>query len=191
MALKDVIAGPPATATGGVQFGPTTATLPDDVDATMSGFTAAGYIGEDGLTETIGRTTEKVKAWGGSTVKVLQTDFEVTYSFMLLEALGSTALEAVHGADNVTTTDATPSKGTLQEVQVNSDTLPHQAMVFDIKDGDAKLRIVLPDAQITEVGETTYSHNAVVGYTVTVEAFPDDQGNNAYKYSDDGVAAAA
>lgn len=179
MALSEVISGGPVTSTGGVQFGGLETDLPTSVIAELTGFSAAGFIGEDGLTETIGRETEKVKAWGGTTVKVLQTDFEVTYTFQLLEALGTTALQAVHGADNVS---GTLAAGSLT-VAVNNQTLPHQSMVFDIKDGDARLRIVLPDAQITEVGETTYSHNAVVGYEVTVEAFQDADGNNAYKYA--------
>lgn len=184
MALAEVIAGPPVDATGGVLFLPLASgtdsgiILPTDVTTPVEGGAPAGYIGEDGLTETIGRETEKVKAWGGYTVKVLQTDFDVTYTFTLLEALGATALQAVHGAQNV---EGTAADGNLA-VMVNAQTLPHQSMVFDMKDGDARLRLVLPDAQITEVGETTYSHNAVVGYEVTVEAFADQFGNNVYKY---------
>lgn len=176
MAISDIVAGAPISATGGVQFGDMETALPTDVSSTLSGFTPAGYIGEDGLTENIARSTEKVKAWGGSTVKVLQTDFEVTYTFALIEATGSASLELAFGADNVTSGVGDTS------VEVNQETLPHMRMVFDIKDGDKRIRVVLPDAQVTEVGEVTYSHNAVVSRELTVEAFPDESGNNVYMY---------
>ncbi len=194
MAIKDIAAGRPLTATGGVNIGGMTATLPTNASTALasgaSGFAAAGYIGEDGLSESTARSTEKVKAWGGDTVKILQTDFEVTYSFTFLESLAQGTLRAVYGLPNVTTTAATAATGTLHAVQVKSDTLPHQRFVFEVKDGAAKVRIVVPDGQITEVGDVTYSHNSVVAYQVTVEAFPDSAGVSAYKYLDDGVFSA-
>ena len=188
---RNVVAGKPL-ATGGVLIGEVGAALPTDASAPATGFTAAGYIGEDGLTEATDRSTEKVKAWGGDTVKVLQTDFAVTYTFTFLETLNADVLTAVYGEDNVTTTAATPTSGTLHAVKVNGESLPHKAFVFEVKDGDAKIRIVVPDGQITEVGEVTYNDSEVIGYTVTVEAFKDSALNaNAMKYLDNGVFSAA
>lgn len=183
----NVVAGKPL-ATGGVHIGDVGATAPTDAETALdAAFKGAGYIGEDGLTETTDRSTEKVKAWGGDTVKVLQTDFSVTYTFTFLESVNGDVLKTVYGADNVTTTAATSNKGTLHAVKVNSDTLPRKSFVFEVKDGDARIRIHVPQGQITEVGEVTYNDSEVIGYTVTVEAFRDeDLGANAIKYIDDG-----
>jgi len=177
-------------ATGGVLLGSPTAVAPDDATSELVGFTAAGYIGEDGVTETNERSTDRIRAWGGSTVKVVQSEHNVTYKFTFLETLNKNVLQAVYGEDNVTTTPATASSGTLHAVKVNGATLPHMPYDFEVKDGDAKIRIYVPDGQITEVGDITYSDTEVIGYEVTVEAFEDADGNKAYKYLDDGKPTA-
>ena len=183
----NIVAGKPL-ATGGVSIGPLGATAPTDATTPLAPvFKSAGYIGEDGLTESADRSTDKVKAWGGDVVKVLQTDFSTTYSFTFLETLNSDVLKAVYGDQNVTTTAATSTKGTLHAVKVNADVLPHKAFVFEVKDGEARIRIHVPDGQITETGEITYNDGEVIGYEVTVEAYRDSAlGANAIKYLDDG-----
>lgn len=189
--VSNVVAGRPLT-TGGVLIGPSGTTLPTDAQTELDeAMVAAGYIGEDGLVENADRTTDKIKAWGGDVVKVVQTDFSCTYQFTFIESLNTTVLKATYGDDNVATTDPTTDSGTLNAVSISSDTLPHSVFVFEVKDGDARIRIVVPDGQVTTVGEVTYSDSTVVGYQVTVEAFQDENGKNAYKYCDDGVFAAA
>ena len=184
----NVVAGTPL-ATGGILIGSLTATAPTTAVSALTGFTAAGYIGEDGVTESNERSTDRIRAWGGDTVKVVQTEHNVTYQFTFLETLNADVLKAVYGEDNVTTTAAGVSTGTLHEVAINGSTLPHKSYVFEVKDGDAEIRIYVPDGQITEVGEVTYSDSEVVGYQVTVEAFADELGNKAYKFLDNGIFA--
>jgi hypothetical protein len=185
--VSNVVSGKPLT-TGGLLIAPQGTALPTDAAAAPNVlFVGAGYIGEDGVTEATDRSTDKIRAWGGDTVKIVQSEFSVTYQFSFIEALNSGALKAAYGDDNVVTTDGTPTTGTLNTVKINSKTLPHKSLVFEIRDGLAKIRIVVPDGQVTEVGEVTYNDSDVVAYQVTVEAFPDASGNNAYKYLDDGV----
>lgn len=185
----NIVAGVPL-ATGGVLLGATTATAPTTATAALTGFTGAGYIGEDGVTETNERNTDKIRAWGGDTVKVVQTEHNVSYKFTFLETLNTDVLKAVYGDDNVLKTAATVSSGTLHEVQINGAELPRKSFVFEVKDGAAKIRIYVPDGQVTEVGDVTYSDSEVIGYEVTVEAFPDSLGNKAYKFMDDGKFSA-
>ena len=189
--VSKVVAGRPL-ATGGVWGGPLGSAIPaDEVVALNAAIKAYGYIGEDGLTETVGRSTEKVKAWGGDTVKVLQTDFSVTYSFTFLESANAEVLKAVFGAANVTVTPATSTTGTKIAVKRNSEPLPHQVFVFEIKDGNARNRIVVPDGQITEIGDITYNDGGVISYEVTVEAFYNEAiGGQSVSYTDDGVKSA-
>ena len=186
----NVIAGTPL-ATGGILIGALTAAAPTTAVSTLTGFSAAGYIGEDGITEANERSTDRIRAWGGDTVKVVQTEHNVTYQFTFLETLNADVLKAVYGEANVTTTAATPTTGTLHEVAVNAATLPHKSYVFEVKDGDAKIRIYVPDGQITEVGEITYSDAEVIGYQVTVECFADADGNKAIKFLDNGKFSGA
>lgn len=183
---SNVVAGTPL-ATGGILIGALTATAPTTAVSTLTGFTAAGYIGDSGVVETNERSTDKVRAWGGDTVKVVQTEHNVSYKFTFLETLNADVLKAVYGDANVTTTAATASTSTLHKVAINSKSLPHKSFVFEVKDGNAKIRIHVPDGQITEVGDVTYSDGEVVGYEVTVECFADSTGNKAYKYLDNGL----
>lgn len=189
--VSNVVAGKPLS-TGGILIAPLGTALPTTVStAPNAAFVSAGYIGEDGVTENNGRSTEKIRAWGGDTVKVSQTEHTLTYQFTFIESLNTDVLKTVYGDAHVTTTAATASTGTLQSVKVTSDVLPHKSYVFEIRDGDAKVRIVIPDGQITEIGETTYSDAAAIAYQVTVECFPDATGGKAYKYTDDGVKTGA
>src|SRR5690606_2895279 len=149
---RNVAAGKPL-ATGGVLIGDLGAEAPEDARTALdSAFVAAGYVGEDGLTETTDRSTEKVKAWGGDIVKVLQTDFSVTYTFTFIETHNTSVLETVYGDDNVEVTPAPGSAGARRTVKVTADTRPHKSFVFDMRDGDSRIRIYVPDGQVTEVG---------------------------------------
>lgn len=189
--VKNVVAGKPLS-TGGVLIGPIGTPLPTDEAAALDAdLVAAGYIGEDGLTETIDRSTDKVKAWGGDTVKVVQTEFGVRYKFTMIESVKKSVLESVYGSDNVTTTAATSGSGAKYAVKLVSDQLPHSVFVFEVKDGAAKIRIVVEDGQITEVGDITYADEEVVGYEVTVEAFLGATTQaQAMKYINDGQPTA-
>lgn len=189
--VTKIVAGTPL-ATGGVLIGALGSTLPTDaVTAPDAAFVSAGYIGEDGLTESGSRTTDKKKEWGGRIVRVLQTDYSLTYQFAFLESRKAGVLQTVFGDDNVTETAASSEHGLQHAVKRNADILPHKAFVFEMKDGDVKTRIVVPDGQITEVGDIVWSNSELVQYQVTVEAYPDSNGNNAYEYTDDGQTEAS
>lgn len=185
--VSKIIAGTPL-ATGGVLIAPLATAVPTNSSTAPNvAFVSAGYVGEDGLTESGARSTDKKREWGGRTIKVLQTDFSLTYQFTFLESRQTTVLETVYGDDNVTVTAGTPTTGTLHAIAKNATVLPHKAFIFEMKDGDVRTRVVVPDGQITEVGDITWSNSELVQYQVTVEAFPDASGNNAYEYTDDGV----
>ncbi|MGH3437084.1 MAG: hypothetical protein ACRDRL_28970 [Sciscionella sp.] len=185
-AVGNIVAGRP-NAAGGAYRAPLGSTLPTDSTTALDvALLSLGFIGDAGLVETVGRTTNTVKAWGGDIVKVLQTDFTVTYQVTLIESLSSEVAKAVAGDANVTVTAASASAGNLLAVKVVSDPLAKDVWVFDVMDGLASVRVVLPEAQVTTVGDVTYSDGAVVAYPVTIQAFPDSSGVTAYRYSDDG-----
>lgn len=174
--VSNVASGKPLV-TGGIWHAPLGSTLPTDATSALdAAFVGLGYVGEDGLTEAAERTTDKIKAWGGDTIKVVQTDFSATFSWSFAEATNGEALKVVYGEDNVTVV------GNAIEIGVSSDQLPHACYVFEMQDGDNRMRIVVPDGQITEVGEITYTDGGIVLYQVTLEAFKDETGKQYYKY---------
>lgn len=183
---SNVLAGKPLIG-GGIFVAPKGSTRPTDATTALdANYKGTGYVSEDGVTETVDRSTDKIRAWGGDTVKVVQSEYGVQYEFTFIETLNSDVLKTVYGTSNVTTTAATPTKGTLHKVKLNSGTLPEQQFVIDMKDGDAVVRIDFI-GQISEVGDVTYSDEDVIGYPVTVVAIPDANGDSAIKYLNDGI----
>lgn len=190
MAKKDILVASPATGTGGILGAPLGSTLPtDSTTAVDAAFKPHGYVGEDGLSMSIARSTEKIRAWGGDTVRVVQTEHDVTFTWTLLEA-SAEAAKAVFGDNNVTVTPAGRTAGTKLDIAVKGDPLPEKAWVFDMKDGAKRGRVVVPNGQITETGDTQFVHSNATGWEVTLEATPDANGVKAYIYWDDGVTTA-
>lgn len=188
--VQNVVAGKPL-ATGGILSGPLGTPLPTDASTAPNvAITGVGYISDDGVSESMNRETDKIKAWGGDVVKIVQSEHSVTYQYTMIEAARAEVNREVYGEPNVTATVATTTHGNQLAIKVTAEQLPHRVRVIEIKDGDARVRIVLPDSQITEVGDVTYQDAAIIAYPVTVEAFPDASGVKAYKYTDDGKKSA-
>lgn len=141
-------------------------------------FVGLGYISEDGLTNSNTPSTEIIKAWGGETVAVVETEKEDTFTYKLIEATNPAVLKEVYGKDNVT--------GTLETgitIKANSTPLEEHILVVDmvLKGGILK-RIVIPRGKVSEVGEIGYGDADAIGYETTITAISDADGNTHYEY---------
>lgn len=178
-------------ATGALRWAPLGTTLPTDAKAALDGaFIDLGYIGEDGFTESNSRDVTKKKAFGGSTVKILQTDYTATVSFTFLESVNADVLKAVFGEDNVTVTPAAGANGEQVKVSKNKATLPRKSWVIDTLDGDMHYRSVIADGQVITIGDITVVHTDTIMYTVTIECFEVNGTDNIVTYTDNGAAPA-
>ena len=142
-----------------------------------AGFKAVGFISEDGVTESQERDVEKVKAWGGDTIRVLQNEHTKTFAFTFAEMGNIDVLKLVYGDENV----IEGADGAI-EILHNSKTLPHKWFVIEVLDGNKKIRKFIPDGQIIETGELQLVHSGIMSMEVTIEAFPDLAGNKVYEY---------
>lgn len=165
-----LVASPKAT--GGILTAAVGTALPTTTDDALSSFTATGYIGEDGVTLMIDRTTEDVFAWGGTKVRVITTEHGVQLSFGFLE-VNAANLPLIFGTDNVSTA------GDETTVKLNGVELPHFALVMDAADGDKAVRITAADAQVVEQEDIVFVHSAPTEFNVTIECFADDNGDKA------------
>lgn len=163
---------------GAIYRAPLGTALPTSVDDALdAAFQELGFVSEDGVTSSNTRSSEEVKAWGGTTVLTSQTEYGDTWQAVFIESLRIAVLKMVFGDSNVS--------GDIETgitVKANAAELEAAAYVFDMILNGAKKRVVLPNATISEVGDVTYVDNDVIGYDVTLSALPDTAENTHYEY---------
>ncbi len=176
--VSNVSVGKPASG-GAISIAALGTAIPENAVADLSAaYVNLGYISEDGLTNTNSPESDKVKAWGGDTVLVLQTAVEDTFKFSLIEPINTDVLELVYGEGNVS-----GSLSTGITITANANELSAHVFVIDmIMTGNTLKRIVIPNGKVSERGDIVYKDEEAVAYELTVEALPDDDGNTHYEY---------
>lgn len=191
--VSDVRVGAPEqSTTGAIKHAPLGTTLPTLESISTSGvvldnaFTGNEYVSEDGLTLSPSMSTSDIKDWSGAVVRKLLESFDGTLSWTMIST-DENALKISFGDDYVTKNAATISHGTQLRAALGAHLPDEQSWVFLMKDGDARIVIVVPDGQITEVGDVTFKANEAVGWNVTLSCYPDSAGHSIYIMTDDGV----
>lgn len=164
---------------GAISVAPVGTTLPTDAVSRLDeAFKKLGYVSEDGLTNENSAETDTIKAWGGDTVLTVQTAKNDDFGFTLIECVNIDVLKTIYGEQNVT--------GTLDTgitIKANATALEPHVFVLDIiMKNNVKKRVVIPQGQVAEVGEVTYTDADPVGYETTINALPDGEGNTHYEY---------
>jgi len=189
---SNVLTGAPdQLTTGPILSAPRGTPLPSGLDSTIDpAFDDSGYISEDGLTLTPDRSTEQVKDWSGSVVRELLTEFSAKLAWAHLET-NEQSLKNYLGDDNVTVEAATATEGKRITALLRATEMPRKPWVFKIKDGDARVLIVVPDGQVSETGEVSFVKSGAITWPVTLATYPDANGVNVYVYLDDGQVLTA
>lgn len=164
---------------GAIFRAPLGTTLPTTANGALdAAFKAMGYVSNDGLTNANSISTNNIKAWGGDTVDVSQTDKTDTLACTLIESLNSDVLAAVFGSENVS--------GTLEtgiSISVNASAQEEAVWVVDmVLKGNTAKRIVIPCGVISALADIVYKDDTAIGYGVTISCLPDSSGNTHYEY---------
>jgi hypothetical protein len=150
---------------GAVYVAPTGTTAPTDSGVALdNAFTDLGYVSSDGITETIDRTTNQIRAWqNGSLVREVTSEGTYSVDLMFIET-SEAVLELYYGS-------------TITDGELDGDptaTGGRQSFVVDVVDGDVIERIYIPAGEITSVGERTIASGEAIGYSVTITAYADE-----------------
>ncbi|MEU2106495.1 hypothetical protein [Nocardia sp. NPDC019255] len=182
-------AGTPNIAvTGGVLAGPIGTPLPtSEVAAIDAAIKPLGYVSEDGVEPQGERSVNSIKDWNADDIAELQNGHSSKFQLTLYGAWDEDVLGEVFGHDNLTVTAATSSSGKKIAVRETGSVLPRRVWIFDMAHEGKKLRIVMPNAKVSETTEKAFVAGELAGFTVTVSAFKDATGTKVYRYYDDGV----
>lgn len=175
--VNNVSFGKPLIASA-IAVGPLGAILPTDATTKLdTKFKTLGYISEEGVTNSNSPESEKIKAWGGDTVLVTQTEKPDTYKFTLIEVLNVGVVKLVYGDENVS--------GNLQTgitIKANSKPMKAKCFVIEMLLNNAIKRVIIPNGVVSEVGDIVYKDDEAVGYETTIDCLPDKDGNTHYEY---------
>lgn len=182
--------------TGAVSYGAVLATVPTTMTAAetaTSGFTKSGYVSEDGLELSMDYSTNDVREWNGATVRKLLESFTGEFSFTLLQAFSYEDACIAFGAENVTRTAATLTTGEQLHIAIGAHLPEAHAWCFNMKDGDAAMKVLVPNGQVTSLDSITFVANDVIKLPVTVSCYDDGTGtgDSIHVFTDDGQKTSA
>lgn len=190
------IGTPDQLVTGAVLSAPLGTTLPDVSDVTMTGielddaFKDSGYVSSDGVTITPEFSTSDITDWSGAMVRRVLETFTGTIAWTMIET-NEQSTKMAFGDDNVTATPATSSDGTKLKVGIGAHLPAAKSWAIKLKDGDARMLVLVPNGQITTVNEITLNATDPIGWGVELACYDDGTGNSIYIITDDGIVAAA
>jgi hypothetical protein len=162
--------------TGKIWFAPQGTAVPAATSGALTGFNEVGYATDAGVTLTINNDTADIRAWqNGDLLRRVQKSVTFSVKFVMAETNEQSLLlyynNYAHGAaaaDGVVT--------------FNSNQPYRGAFVLDIVDSPYLMRVVFPDGQVTDRGDTAITSGDLIGYDTTVAGYPDAAGNAGYMY---------
>jgi hypothetical protein len=105
----------------------------------------------------------------------------------LLQFFNADVARFAYGNANVAEIAPNSVHGKQMVIKQNSRLLDLGCFVIDSFYGIKKVREVAPYARPTELGDLTLVHSDLSAIESTIELFPDNDGNSAYRYLDDGA----
>ena len=129
-----------------------------------------GYIGEEGITWSTGRSSEPLKDWANKIRRQLQSEPTGTVAAPIISTTGE-VLKTIFGASNVTETAASQSHGALVSVAVAEGVVSgEEAFLFIMKDGDDAMMLGTTNGFITALEDVSFQPGSAITWNATVSA---------------------
>lgn len=185
-----LIGSPDQLTSGAILSAPLGTTLPTSAVAELdAAFVDSGYVSADGLSLSPDISTADINEWGGALVRRVIESFNGTLSWGMLET-NEAAMKVAFGDDYVTATAATTEHGAQLAVRLGSHLPAAKSWAFKMKDGDTRILIVVPNGQISNVEEVSFTATDAITWNVELSCYPDSTGESIYIYIDNGKTTA-
>lgn len=140
-----------------------------------------GYISQDGMTAAVNEDRQSWTPWGAlSPIRTQVTSSTKTYAITAWET-NATVLSLYH---KIPAADLAPdaTTGIVTFAENDKPAPDRRAFVFDVLDGaNNQIRIYIPLGEVTERGDVVYKSDDLVGYPLTVSAYPGPDGNSVFR----------
>ncbi len=179
MALDATYVAKPISVTGGIKVAPLGTVTPTDPTSVLNAaFKELGYVTEDGLKLSHDASDDKIKVWGGVTIRTIRSDYSATITGTLVSTLDVDVLENVFGDSLVT------QKSGFIAIKHAADIAPEKVYIIETKDASngGRKRYVIPKGQISVSGDVNLSHKEITGFEITIEALADKDGVCYYEF---------
>ena len=173
--------------TGAVLDAPVGTALPTDLNSALNAaFKDSGYISSDGISMSTDYSTKDITEANGASVRKLLEKFDGTIKYTELEMSERSATRAF-GKESVTATAATNAHGNQLKIAIGARLPEARSWVFKMKDGAAKMMIIVPRGQAIPPSDTNFQSSDAISLAIEMQCQPDAQGNSIYILTDDGV----
>ncbi len=160
--------------TGALWVAPLGSTLPTGMEAWPSDFVDLGYISDDGVTESVDEDTEEFTPWQSATpIRTEITSSTKTFQCTLWESKAATLSLYYRVPESDMSVD---EDGVVSFEEAGKPTRDLRMFGLDVIDGTYRRRIILPYGEVTERGDISYTSDEMIGYEVTISAYPDSNG---------------
>ena len=129
-----------------------------------------GYISEDGITWSPGRSSEPLKDWAKKIRRQLQNESTGTVAAPIISTTAE-VLKTIFGEDNVTAAAASSAHGALTSVAVGEGVVSgEEAFLFIMKDGDDAMMLGTTNGYITALDDISFQPGNPITWNATVSA---------------------
>lgn len=133
-------------------------------------WTEVGYISEDGIAWSTGRSSEPLKDWARQIRRQIQSEPSGTVKAPIISTTAE-VLKTIFGASNVTATAASTTHGALTSVDVGEGVISgEEAFLFIMKDGDDAMMLGTTCGYITALDDISFKPGDPITWNATVSA---------------------
>lgn len=133
-------------------------------------WTEVGYIAEDGITWSTGRSSEPLKDWANKIRRQLQSEPTGTVAAPIISTTAE-VLKTIFGEANVAESAATATHGKLVSVAVAEGVVSgEEAFLFIMKDGDDAMMLGTTAGFITALEDISFAPGSAITWNATVSA---------------------